>query len=150
MKKRKLKRKKLKFYEDCHNLIGRWVFVQTLLGSPENAICRSYASREAKGRKYAAMARNIANVRQGAEAIRDKVKHHHDEENLRMAGRINRLNTILAVLSVLLALLSFDTFRKPVGDILSYLAVQLGIMQCPIADAATRLAAEFITVLGFK
>lgn len=112
LKKRKLKRKKLKFYEDCHNLIGQWVFVQTLLGPPENAICRSYASREAKERKYAAIARNIANVRQGAEAIRDKVRHHHDEENLRLANRVNNLNTFLAILSVLLALLSFEPIRN--------------------------------------
>lgn len=147
LKKRKLKRKKLKFYEDCHNLIGRWVFVQTLLGSPENAICRSYASREAKGRKYAAMARNIANVRQGAEAIRDKVKHHHDEENLRLAGRINRLNTILAVLSVMLALLSFDTIRKPVGDILATLSALLGIKSATLSEALPRLASNLATLL---
>lgn len=148
LKKRKLKRKKLKFYEDCHNLIGQWVFVQTLVGSSENEICRLDTSSKTEDKKYATIARNIANVRRGAEAIRDKVKHHHDEENLRLSSRINHLNTILAVLSVMLALLSFDTIRKPVGDILATLSALLGIKPGILSEALPRLTSNLATLLG--
>lgn len=113
-------RLKLEFYESCYNLIGQWVFVQTLLNSRHNTCCRLSGGKTVGGRDYGMIANNLSNVRLGVEALRNKIRYHHDEENLRATNRSNRLNTWLAWISVSLGILSiFLAFFSP-PDIKTY------------------------------
>lgn len=106
LKGKEATRLKLEFYESCYNLIGQWVFVQTLLNSSLNTCCRISGGKTVNGRDYGIIANNLSNVRLGVEALRNKIRYHHDEENLRATNRSNRLNTCLAWLSVILGILS--------------------------------------------
>lgn len=120
-RRRIVRRNKLKFYDKCHDLVGQWVFLRTLLTSPQNKCCKPEAYPSDKAKDYSLIARNIENVKEGVEALRNKIRHHHDERNLHAANRTNRLNTRLAwlslslgIISVALALLSFDEIKDDV------------------------------------
>ena len=103
------------FYDASYDLSGMCVFLQNLLNCSENKICRLENSQcgEDKDLKemYQNYANNIANARMGAEALRNKIRYHHDEEELQTAKWISRVSLWLGFFSVGLALLSFKTIR---------------------------------------
>ena len=115
--RKNVRENKLRFYDKCHDLIGQWVFLQTLLTSPQNSLCRADAPSNPGVKDYSVIARNLANIKDGTEALRNKVRHHHDDENLHAANRATRLSLrlawlslVLGLLRILLALLSFQCF----------------------------------------
>ena len=118
-------KKKLQFYDKCYDLVGLGVFVQSLLNCAQNKVCRLDNSDsillEDKRTRFQNYASNIANARAGVEALRSKIKHHHDDENLKTSNRLGKrslylgwLSVFLGVLSIVLAVLSFEVVRTPV------------------------------------
>lgn len=95
-------RRKLEFYESCYNLIGQSVFIQSLLNTMQNRCCHPMVYKD--NNKYQIYACNIENARSGAEALMNKIKHHHEVRNLKIATRISYGSIALGILSVVLAL----------------------------------------------
>lgn len=105
--KKEAKKRILKFYDNCYNLIGLGVFVQSLLNCIQNKVCRldnsgSQLPEHAK-KKYQSYASNMVNAKAGVEALRSKIKHHHDDENLRKANNISHISLFLGIISIVLA-----------------------------------------------
>lgn len=116
--KKEAKKRILKFYDNCYNLIGLGVFVQSLLNCIQNKVCRldnsgSQLPEHAK-KKYQSYASNMVNAKAGVEALRSKIKHHHDDENLRKANNISHISLFLGIISIVLAIFSFEAVRTPV------------------------------------
>ncbi len=119
-KKREQEELKRNFYDDCYDLSGMCVFLQNLLNCNENTICRLDNSEcegeEEVKERYHNYASNIANARVGAEALRNKIRYHHDEHELKTAKWISKVSIWLGSISIVLALLSFMTIREWISD----------------------------------
>lgn len=113
--------KRYAFYDECYKIIGQRVFVQILLDADQNKCCHVDRGYDIDGTDYRKVALGLSNVKNAVEALKNRTKHHHDEEKLRINERTTRHNTQLAWLSVGLGAISliasWDSISKLINSL---------------------------------
>lgn len=104
-RERKIKRRQ--FYKNCHNMAGQLVFIKALTDSKENTCCRKGALVLEK-EKYGTYACALENISEGVEALRSKIRYHHDSMDLQKAAIISYISLAVGIISLVVALISID------------------------------------------
>lgn len=107
IRRRDRKRKKRMFYENCHNMAGQLVFIKALIDAKENTCCRKDVVVEGK-EKFSTYACVLDNISAGVDALRSKIRYHHDSVDLQKAAIISYISLAVGIISLVVALISID------------------------------------------